>query len=90
MKKLLVSLFLIGLIGCEYDDPNVTYTLKYVVFYPNYNDTLIATNHRGFFWSCDRGNNYIKNGSTMTSAKTLYSGSAPYKILSYTKRNENN
>ena len=88
MKKLLVSLFLIGLIGCEYDDPNVTYTLKYVVFYPDFNDTIIAQNHKGFYWFSQEGTNSIKNGPSITSPRTLYSGSAPYKILSYTKRNE--
>lgn len=85
MKKVfLFLLFLMFLTSCEIEDPNTTWELKYVVFYPNFNDTVIITNHKGFYWSSDRGSNYIKDGPSITSLD-IYHGSAPYKIIYYKK-----
>jgi hypothetical protein len=60
------------------------HTLTYVIYYPNYNDTVTVSCDDSYFWSCDRGTNYIKEGGI--TGTTVYSGSAPYKILSYTKQ----
>lgn len=80
MKILLIlTIFLLSIVSCS----DNTYYLKYVVFYPNYNDTVSVSNvGEGYYWNCDRGNNYIKEGSI--TGPTVYAGSAPYKILSYT------
>ena len=87
MKNLLIGLLMgLGLFGCN-EDESKTYTLKYVVFYPNYNDTVTVTNHGGYYWNSDRGTNYIKNESI--TGRNVYSGSAPYKILSYTLEETN-
>lgn len=80
MKKIILLIFAALLISCEHE--NRTYTLKYVVFYPNYNDTVTITSDTKFYWGCDRGNNYIKKGGITGS--DYYAGSAPYKILEYT------
>lgn len=84
MKKLLVSLFLIGLIGCEYDDPNVTYTLKYVVFYPNYNDTIIDTIPYEYHREVYNGYEIITDDKYQET-NNLYKGVAPCKIVSQEK-----
>ena len=70
---------------CE--DENTTYTLKYVVFYPGYQDTVIVSNHCGYFFGSDRGTNFIKDGRSPTNPKNIYNNSAPYKILFYRKLN---
>jgi len=82
MKKLiLMILVLISIVSCN---SNKIYTLKYVVFYPNYNDTITISNDDEYYWNSDRGTNYIKEGSI--TGPTVYTGSAPYKILSYTSK----
>ncbi len=78
MKKIALLIFTILLMSCE----DRTYKLKYVVFYPNYNDTVTLTSTTEFYWGSQKGTNYIKKGSLTGS--DYYSGSAPYKILQYT------
>lgn len=88
MKKYIhqiVGLLLLAmmLFSCSYDDPAKTYELTYVVFYPNgNNDTQRVSAHHEFFWSSNKGTNYIKDYSI--TGPDIYSGSSPYKILSYT------
>ena len=82
MKRFILMVFiLISIISCN---SNKIYTLEYVVFYPNYNDTITISNDDEYYWSSDRGTTYIKEGSITGS--TVYKGSAPYKILSYTSK----
>ena len=79
MKKILVLLIItILLISCS-QNKSKTYTLKYVVFYPNYNDTVTVSGFKRYHWGGDRGSNYIYSGSI-----SIYDNSAPFKILSYT------
>lgn len=62
------------------------YTLKYVVFYPGYRDTVTVSNSRGYYCGSDRGTNYIREGSI--SGPAVYDNSAPYKVISYTVKNK--
>lgn len=58
-----------------------TYTLKYVVFYPNYSDTVTISGHKEYIWGSNRGTNYIYS---YPNGNSIYDNSAPFKILSYT------
>lgn len=82
-KIFLIALVLISTMSCTSDK---IYTIKYVVFYPNYNDTVTDTNDNTYYWNSSKGTNYIKIGG-MTGS-TVYSGSAPYKVLSCTSVNK--
>lgn len=84
MKKILVILAIISIFLSCSDNNKTVYTLKYVVFYPNHQDTVIVSNTKGYYWNSDRGTNYIKEGSI--TGDMVYSNSAPYKILSYTEK----
>jgi len=84
MKKLIIGLFVLFLLNsCESDNLNKNWELKYIIFYPNNNDTVIAINHRGFYWGSNNGTNYIKNGPSITSSEYLYNANSPYKIIYY-------
>ena len=79
MKKILVFLITTVLsISCS-SNKSKTYTLKYVVFYPSYFDTITVSGFNKYNWGGDRGSNYIYSGSN-----SIYDSSAPFKILSYT------
>lgn len=80
MKKILLLLLLIiGFSSCN-EDSHITYTLKYVVFYPTGVDTVTISNVYGFDWFSQGGTNYIKE----LNGDYLYSGTCPYKIIEYT------
>lgn len=87
MKKLLTILLIAILFSSCGDKEDKIYTLKYVVFYPNYNDTVIISNSRGYCFGSDRGTNYIRIGSPV--GITEYENSAPYKVISYTYKIKN-
>lgn len=63
--------------GAKYE-----YTLKYVVFYPGFNDAVTVKNNKGYYMGSDMGSNYIHS----YDGKYVYDGSAPYKILKYNSR----
>ena len=71
-------------------EPSQEYTIKYVIFYPNHNDTVTAKSNLGFNWGGGHGSNYVNGynyGAGMfKSVYTEYSGSSPVKVLSYTSR----
>lgn len=80
MKKLLIVLLIVlGLSSCT-EDKSKTYTLKYVVFYPNYNDTVEVVSNDPINDQSTKGTNSIWTGC----CKYYYNNTAPYKILSYT------
>lgn len=80
MKKLLIILVLF-LASCCGDGER--YEVTYVVFYPNYNDTLtIETIGYPYVFS-NRGSNYLKSGCI--SGSNYYAGSSPFKILKVEK-----
>lgn len=86
MKKFLFSILLLA--GCS--EPEIpreekTYSLKYVVFYPGYTDTLESTNKTGYYWYSSDGTNYICDGPNSLNGY-LYKSTAPFKILSYTSK----
>lgn len=83
MNKIILLLFIIFTLSCREEDPSITWTIKYVVFYPNHMDTMVHSGHTPYYWSSDRGSNYIKKWDI--TGPDIYNGSAPYKILSYTK-----
>ena len=76
----IVLILVCFLISCS-TKKNKEYTLKYVVFYPGYRDTVIVKNNKGFYWGSNRGSNYINNGSI--TSPNVYDGSAPFKVLKY-------
>jgi hypothetical protein len=71
-------------IGCGESDK--IYTLKYVIFYPTYADTVIAVNDGIFCSKTDRDGNYIKSyySNGLFVKEILYHNTAPFKILEYT------
>lgn len=82
MKYILAFISLIAVfISCQ--EPEYKYTIKYVIYYPGYPDTVINQSYYPYYWSSDRDSNYIKI-RTITG-KNIYRGSAPFKILSYIK-----
>jgi hypoxanthine phosphoribosyltransferase len=85
MKKLLAILAII-LASCSSQPTtaeNKTYTLKYVVFYPNYYDTVTVSTIYEFEWSSYEGTNTITEYG-IGYRRNVYNSTAPYKILSYT------
>lgn len=84
MKRLLI-LLMIFFLSCKRE--NKIYTLQYVVFYPNYRDTQTVSSTSNYYWFSQEGTNYIKRNSI--TGITVYSGSSPYKIISYTSKDIN-
>ena len=82
MKKLILILLTILTLNSCTEDKSKTYTLKYVVFYPNYNDTVEVKSTYRFRFNSVHGSNYIDTGDTIYDQ--VYNNSAPYKILNYT------
>jgi hypothetical protein len=81
--KLLINIFfsILLLSSCSSEeDKSKSYELTYVVFYPNYVDTVKMSGYGECYWFGREGTNYIRN----TNSHYIYNGSAPYKILSYT------
>ena len=79
-NKLLFILLIILLVSCSKSDK--IYTLKYVIFYPQFSDTIILISDDEINWHSDQGTNYIYTYGNGNSYG--YNGTAPFKILSYT------
>lgn len=86
MKKLLAIALMLFFFSCKRE--NKIYTLQYVVFYPGYRDTQTVSGSGEYYWFSQEGTNYIKRSSVTGSR--IYSGSSPYKIISYTSKNLDN
>lgn len=82
LYKFIQLLMVIFLLSCS--DSKV-YTLHYKVYYSDNNvkEYKISSN-KGYYWSSDRGSNYIKEGS-LTGPTVIYT-SAPIEIISYTSK----
>ena len=78
MKKLITIIASLTILSCETSHPT---KVTYVVFYPNYNDTIIVTMDDRPYVGSDRGTNYLKSNN-MTGS-TVYQGSSPLKIISW-------
>ena len=69
-------------------DNDTTYTLTYVIFYPNHSDTIVVSSNIGYQWYSSQGTNYIHEVhkySSSSSGKSIYVNTAPFKVLSYTE-----
>ena len=80
MKKIIATIAIItALIGCDNSNNRQHYTshIQYVVFYPNYRDTVEASvEDKDFIFTSNEGSNFIYN-----EYGNIYSNSAPYKVI---------
>jgi hypothetical protein len=80
-------LIIFGLLSCnesETVDPYFEYKITYVVFYPNYNDTIIDTIPYEYHREVYNGYEIITDDKYQET-NNLYKGVAPCKIVSQEK-----
>lgn len=76
---LITSLFTFALLNLAIINFNKEkHKIEYVVFYPNYNDTVIKSNIGGYKFYSYRGTNTI---SEKVGGRVVYEGTSPYKVL---------
>jgi uncharacterized lipoprotein NlpE involved in copper resistance len=80
MKKIITAITIItALIGCDNsNDRSYISHIQYVVFYPQYRDTVEASvENKDFIFFSSEGSNFIDSGEGIH----LYANSAPYKVI---------
>lgn len=56
--------------------------IKYVIFYPGQMDTVTDSGFFEYEWGSTKGTNYIQRSDGFKTTE-IYSGSSPFKIISY-------
>ena len=80
MKKIIATITIItALIGCD-NSNKIPYTshIQYVVFYPEYRDTVeVSVENKDFTFFSSEGSNFIDTEGW----NHVYANSAPYKVI---------